>query len=101
MKGIVWAVTIEKANEKLEEIIEEYAKIRINSVKRVVNLSTHISTVTFDNGDYWQAVQATEQGKGQRCNISYIDRQLEKYVTTIKIIKQCTTAMPYNAINYF
>lgn len=99
MKGIVWGKTLDRANEKLAEIVEEYLQMRHKIIEKTV--TKHHTAILFDNGDYWKAIQAVDNSRGQRCNVSYIDHELEKYITIISIIKHCTTAMPYNGITYF
>jgi hypothetical protein len=99
MKGIVWGKTIEKGREKLEEIVDDYIAMGHKILEKRV--TKHHTAILFDNGDYWQAIQAIENSKGQRCNISYIDHELEKYISIISIIEHCTTAGPFNGITYF
>ena len=99
MKGIVWGKTLDRANEKLAEIVEKYLKMRYKIIEQ--RNTNHHTSILFDNGDYWQAIQAVDNSRGQRCNVSYIDHRLEKYIDIISIIEHCTTAMPYNGIIYF
>lgn len=99
MKGIVWGKTTERSKEKLKTIIDKYLQIGYKIVEQ--KNTKHHTAILFDNGDYWQAIQATESARGHRCNVSYIDHELEKYITIISIIEHCTTAMPYNGITYF
>jgi hypothetical protein len=100
MKGIVWGLTFERANEKLTEIVEKYLQMEYHIIEKTV--AKNQVSVVFNNGDSWQAVAARQHDKRERCNISYIDKQLEKYVSDVFIIiKQCTTAMPFNGVTYF
>lgn len=100
MKGIVWGKTAERSQEKLQEIIDDYITMGHKVLEKSV--TRHHTAILFDNGDYWQAIQATESStRGQRCNISYIDHELEKYVSTIEHIKVCTATLPFNGITYF
>lgn len=100
MKGIVWGLTFERANEKLTEITERYLQMEYHIIEKTV--AKNRISVVFNNGDYWQAVAARTHDKKERCNISYIDKQLEKYVSDVSIIiKHCTTAMPFNGVTYF
>ena len=99
MRGIVWGKTIERSQEKLKKIVDDYIKMGYKVLE--TRTTKHHTAILFDNGDYWQAIQATESSKGQRCNVSYIDHELEKYISTIALIKHCTNAMPFNGITYF
>lgn len=99
MKGIVWGKTLDRANEKLAEIVEKYLQMRHKIIEQ--KNTKHHTAILFDNGDYWQAIRASDNARGHKCNVSYIDHELEKYITIIDIIEHCTTAMPYHGINYF
>lgn len=99
MKGIVWGKTIERGQEKLEKIVDDYIIMGHKILEK--RTTKHHTAILFDNGDYWQAVQATDNSKGQRCNVSYIDHELEQLIDTIAIIKHCTNAMPYHGFTYF
>ena len=100
MRGIVWGITIERSQEKLEKIVDDYIKMGHKILEKRV--TKHHMAILFDNGDYWQAIRATKSsGLGRRCNISYIDHELKEYITIIEQIKACTTLMPYNGITYF
>lgn len=100
MRGIVWGKTIEKSQDKLEKIIGDYIVMGYKVLEARIT-KRHIA-ILFDNGDYWQAIQATESSaRGRRCNISYIDHELKEYITIIEQIKTCTTPMPFHGIAYF
>jgi hypothetical protein len=100
MIGIVWGKTIERSQEKLEKIVYDYTIMGHKILEK--RATKHHITILFDNGDYWQAIRATESSAlGQRCNISYVDHELKEYVTIIEQIKACTRAMPYNGFAYF
>lgn len=100
MRGIVWGKTIERSQEKLENIVDNYI-IMGHKILEKRATKRHIA-ILFDNGDYWQAIQATESSaRGRRCNISYIDHELKEYITIIEQIKACTTTMPYYGFAYF
>ena len=99
MIGIVWGKTIERSQEKLKKIVDDYIKMGYKVLE--TRTTKHHTAILFDNGDYWKAIQATDNSRGQRCNISYIDHELEKYIAIIEQIKACTRVMPYNGITYF
>lgn len=100
MRGIVWGKTIERSQDKLKEIVDDYIKMGYKVLE--TRTTKHHTAILFDNGDYWQAIQATESSaRGRRCNVSYIDHELEKYITIIEQIKACTTVMPFHGIIYF
>lgn len=96
MKGIIWYKDDwVKGFEQLEKIIENYQQMNI-STKRFAR-SRFDSFAEFQNGDIWRTKRAGEQNRGQRCNVSYIERNID-YDTYECIISHCTTSFPYNAI---
>lgn len=96
MKGIIWYKDDwVKGFEQLEKIIEKYQQINI-STKRFAR-SRFDSFAEFQNGDIWRVKCAGEQSRGQRCNVSYIERSIDYNIYEC-IISHCTTAYPYNAI---
>jgi hypothetical protein len=98
MRGTVWGVTRERARLKLWEIVEDYERMGIKPIRKVDSMSS--SFVEFDNGDYWVAIKASENQRGRRSNISYIDYAIpEDIINTI--IKPATTALPFQAIRYY
>ena len=98
MKGAVWGATMERARLKLWKIVEDYEKIGIKPIKRVNSISS--AWVEFDNGDYWKAIGAHDSARGNSINISYIDHAISEDVVNC-IIKPCTKAYPFQAINYY
>ena len=98
MKGIVWYEDRTRGEEQFNGIIERYKTMGINPIKE--RKSRYENWVQFENDDFWRLVKATESGRGQRCNISYIDRDIEEIVVNT-IIKPCTLPFPYFGYNYY
>lgn len=98
MKGIVWGLTMERAQNKFWSIVEDYKRIGINPVR--VSSGSSSTFATFENGDHWMAVRASENQRGRATNISYIDDEIPQEVINC-IIKPCTKAYPFQAINYY
>lgn len=95
MKGIVWYYTKKEVGlAKLENIIEEYRRMRINIIHRTMDY------VEFDNQDIWQICSVQDRSRGHACNISLIERGTPEDLINI-IIKPCTKAFPYRAFNYY
>lgn len=99
MKAIVWGNTLEEASEKLDEIEEKYEQYgTAKLIRKTKTKNSHI--LEFDNKDYWMARSARESARGSRCNISYIEATIPlEFIDTV--IKQCTSAGPYQAFKYF
>ena len=99
MRGIVWAYLTSDGNEKLLEIEKQYIRMNIHPVQRVINKSTG-SWISFENGDIWKVVRASDSGRGNSANVSYIDRRISQEVINT-IIKPATKAMPYQAFRFY
>lgn len=99
MKGIVWSYCNDDANEKLLEIEKQYASIGIYPIKRFITKNI-CSQIIFDNNDIWRVVKASDCGRGQCVNISYIDRRIPQDIIDI-IIKPQTKAYPYQAFKFY
>lgn len=95
MIGIVWGSTQQIANEKLEEVKNNYLSFGNNPVVEVEKC--YFET---QNGDVWRALAAIDLARGYRCNISYIDKQIPQEIVET-IIYPSTTAGPYQAYNYY
>lgn len=98
MKGIIWCTrdsakeNWDKATEILTKIVEDYLRSGHFCIKDKQLSSERV--VTFDNGDQWKIVYASEYQRGQKCNISYIQRCISKDIID-NIIRHCTVAPPF------
>ena len=97
MKGIIYCNKIEAGLEQLKKIIEDYNAIGIKCEKPRV--STNQAFADFDNGDNW-VVTRINNGLGQRCNIAYIDRNINDEDIDA-IIMPTITLPPYQAYRYY
>ena len=93
MRGIIYCNTLETGLAEFKKIIEDYAGIGITCNKPIVNANQ--ARVTFNNGDDWTVVRATEgSARGHACNVAYIDRMIpDDFVETI--IMPTIKAFPY------
>lgn len=99
MKGIIWGLTFNDAASKLEEIEADYKRYHVARLTRRI-CNKYEYRIEYDNGDVWRAATARESSRGVRCNVSYIDARIsEEFINCV--IKNCTTAGPYHAINYY
>ena len=99
MKGIVWGLTFDSAVSKLEEIEAGYELYHVAKLTRRIR-SKYAYIIEYDNGDIWRAASARESSRGMKCNVSYIDARIsEEFINCV--IKRCTIAGPYHAINYY
>lgn len=98
MKGIVWGSTFESASQKLTQIINEYVSYHCD-IDQVTKTKTSYY-VTFVNGDMWRAISAKENARGARCNVSYVERNID-YDIYRTIIEPCTSTPPFAAIKFY
>lgn len=100
MKGIIWTSKVKypKAEIKLNDIVLKYEKINISVEKHKKSIGNEM--VLFSNGDEWRIVKASDCSRGIRCNISYIDYNIESDIVNTLIIP-CTIAMPYQGFLYY
>ena len=99
MKGIIWGETTTRANEKLHQVMDEYENYKIANLVSWKKFNNG-TTIQYDNGDIWVALSVSENSRGRRCNISYIDVRINPDIIQ-QLIIPCTTAAPYRAIQYF
>ena len=99
MIGIVWGKTKVRADNQLAQIVEDYNWQGIKPVK-IIDSKYASNSVEFDNGDIWKAVSATDSARGNKCNISYIDKGID--IETIQtIIIPSTCRKPFYAFKFF
>lgn len=98
MKGIVFGSTIERANKKLKEIINNYEKYHIKSVS--VIKTEYNMRAGFVNGDYWESTTVSSSSKGYCANIGYIDREIPIELINAMCIP-CIKALPWTGVQYF
>lgn len=98
MKGLVWGFTFEAGKEKLREIKSRYEMMGIFVIKEVE--TKYEFYLIFSNGDNWRCVRASENSRGCKANISYVDRRIDPMFVDV-VIRHCTCAPPYNAIAYY
>ena len=99
VRGIIWAYDLKSGNEQLLELKRKYQLLNINPVEERISKTAN-SFIAFDNGDVWRAVYAAESARGQRANISYIDRRVPEDIVNC-VIKPCTLDIPYSAYHYY
>lgn len=96
MKGVIWCTNLSDGNKMLEEIINKYkySGIDLNDYK----INFYNSFATFNNRDYWSVRKASEQSRGIRCNIAYIQRNIP-YNIYRTIIEPTIVEYPFSAIH--
>lgn len=97
IKGIIWCKNFEYGLRKLDSIIKDY---KYFSDVDWNEYSKNSRTVIFKNGDVWEVLTDKHNGRGKRCNISYIDHNIDKeYIESVII--PATTSLPFNGIQYY
>lgn len=98
MKGIIWSKFTPRAVMALRFLDQDYRKQGIEPVE--MKGESDIRMIKYDNGDEWQIVSATTTSRGYKCNLSYIDSEIDPEIVET-IIKPATIARPFNGFNYF
>ena len=98
MKGLVWGLTFEDGCNKMDDIKESYLLYGYSITKEVKTKQNYY--IVFDNGDYWKVVRLTESARGNKANLSYVDRRIEDS-HMLDMIRYCTCAGPWNAIKFY
>lgn len=98
MKGMVWYYTYEDGVKQLKQIQNNYDRMKIKTIRE--RLSRFGSFIEFENGDIWKLASGTESSKGNKINVSYIDRRIERDAVRC-IIEPCTMAYPFQAFRYY
>lgn len=98
MKGIIWSKFTPRAVMALRFLDQDYRNQGIEPVE--MKPESDVRMIKYDNGDEWRIVSATAASKGYRCNLSYIDSEIDPEIIKT-IIEPATTALPFNGFNYF
>lgn len=98
MKGLVFGLTLDRAQEKMDKIIEDYEFYWNIKPKKICSNRSGYSVI-FENNDTWYAGSFFEGQRGRKANIIYVDRDLS--INDMEIIKCCLINVPYGAINYY
>ena len=97
IKGIIWCNNIENGLKKLDSIIKDY-RLFYNINWR--EYSKDSNSIVFSNNDIWEVLTTKHNGYGVRCNISYIDHNIDKeYIESVII--PATISLPFNGIQYY
>lgn len=98
MKGIIWYKTKQKGLIRLDELINDYAKINIG----ILSIRNHMSEiyVRFLNDDIWRVIPATCNSRGKASNIALIDMDIEQDIVD-KIIMPTLKMKPYQTYNFY
>ena len=99
MRGIIYCKdrnSVEyKGNFILKKIIKNYELL---DIKGSYVFSSNRTTAEFSNGDKWTVIPANENSRGARCNIAYIERNID-YNVYRTIISPSVYDCPYSAIH--
>ena len=100
MRGIVWYKNKDVGFEKMRRIMQGYEMRGIGiQDTNLVQSREHIS-VQFTNGDIWKCIPVRESARGNRTNISIIERCIDKEMVE-NVIFPATTSYPYKAFDFY
>lgn len=97
MRGLILGKTYILAKEKLSEIIHGYEEMKIDPI--YCNVTDFKTEIEYSNGDYWEAIRFSDNARGKRVNVIYVDKNIIN--ETMSIVSSAATASPYNAIRIF
>lgn len=94
MRGIIFCTDIERGNNQLLSLAERYKLMQISCQVKMMKSGY---TLECGNGDYWKVHNANIRALGARCNIAYVERNID-YDTYRCCIAPCMTDFPYAAV---
>ena len=98
IKGGIWCKTFAAGVEQLNEIKNGYIKKGIQPFEE--RIGKYDAFIIFENEDYWKVIRASENSRGNKLNISYIEYGIDKEIIDC-VIRPCTRNYPFQAFNYF
>lgn len=98
MTGIIWCIHHKSGINRLNKLIEDYN--RLNILVERINLSKNNAYAHFSNGDIWKVIKINQAGRGQMCNISLVDNDINEKMLDY-IIFPATKGLPYQAIGFY
>lgn len=72
---IIYGSTMERAFNKLQELLDSMNQEDINKVIKT-SPNTGIFTIELNNGDYYKAIRASDNARGYRWQYAYIDKDI-------------------------
>lgn len=100
MKGIVWYKNRDVGFEKMRQIMEGYTRMGIGIENSDLYQSKNQISVKYTNGDIWKCIPVRESQRGNRTNISLIERCIDKELVET-VIFPATTPYPYKAFDFY
>lgn len=99
MKGIIWyRDDYSKGIEQLKIMINNYERMKIPVTEN--HFSKYDTYVVFENGDTWKVVRARECGRANRCNVAYVERNID-YDIYKTIIAPAMINFPFSAVRFW
>lgn len=99
MKGIIWyRDDYSKGIEQLKIMIDNYERMKIPVTEN--HFSKYDTYVVFENGDTWKVVGARECGRANRCNVAYVERNVD-YNAYKTIICPSMICFPFSAVRFW
>ena len=76
MRGVIWSCDrMNDGIEKLQYVRDRYIWSGVNPTREVYNKLS--SWVEFDNGDKWHVASASENSRGMKANIAWVDSRVD------------------------
>ena len=100
MRGIVWYKNKDVGFEKMQSIMRGYELMGVKPLESYPRNYKDQISIAYENGDYWKCIPARENARGNRSNISIIERCIDKEFF-YSIILHTTTSYPYKAFDFY
>ena len=93
MRGIIFCTDIERGNAQLLNLMDKYKLMDIPVQLKIMKQGY---TLECGNDDYWKVHNVNIRTLGSRCNIAYVERNID-YDVYRCCIAPCMTDFPYSA----
>lgn len=100
MRGIVWYKNKDVGFEKMQSIMRGYKVMGVDPLESYPRNYKDQVSVAYENGDYWKCIPVRESARGNRTNISIIERCIDKDLVET-VIFPATTSYPYKAFDFY
>ena len=100
MRGIVWYKNKDVGFEKMQQIMQGYELQGVKPMETYPRNYKDQISIAYENGDYWKCIPASENVRGNRSNVSIIERCIDKEIFC-SIILPTTISYPYKAFDFY
>lgn len=100
MRGIVWYKNKDVGFERMQSIMHGYELMGIKLIESYPRNYKDQISVAYENGDYWKCIPVRLNQRGNRANVSIVERCIDKELFYSIIFPQ-TLPYPYKAFDFY